>query len=454
MRRSRPFHVLLLLLIEALAALGDPVLRYRMSSCNTLEPTYVDENWQKPGGSDSEMDEEEVGLFDTPQKSRERNPPFSIEIDFTQYRRGRDYTVSILTENYFDAFIMQARGQERPDGNATLVGEWVKMPGITKHLKCIGTMRSTVTDKGRPVLLGNMSFTWRAPTIDFGPITFVLSVVKGNRYTEVSSPSISFNTFPVSIRGCGRQLSCFRRCTTQPTCPADQSDFMVVIDLTRDEQEVVISMGGRVEEVKSLAVTNGHHDRKEDMDMKDDNNQETSDKMSANLEIKKEMYVAVGFGRDKRNLQGMDVSACYKEGDEVRLGHYHVEDAKFPPYPHRAELSLDRWDLDTMQDGGTFLWCTFRRPVRPDPDSIWELDLSLQLFQFFFTGMKNQSRIYLPDKGDIFSTGMRRNFSKITNDISFIGGSRATQSPRSKSTASAHFVVVFMVFLGTILVIF
>ena len=192
-----------------------------------------------------------------------------------------------------------------------------------------------------------------------------------------------------------------------------------------------------------------------------------------------------------------------------------------------------------MQDGGTFLWCTFRRPVRcwflteccqcptiaiadffvhfglppnnrnrvqmcgspgivlivfflkalnssvlswallltidvcrPDPDSIWELDLSLQLFQFFFTGMKNQSRfsrilfhvassatqsilrIYLPDKGDIFSTGMRRNFSKITNDISFIGGSRATQSPRSKSTASAHFVVVFMVFLGTILVIF
>ena len=50
---------------------------------------------------------EEVGLFDTPQKSRERNPPFSIQLDFTQYRRNRDYTVSILTENYFDAFMMQ-----------------------------------------------------------------------------------------------------------------------------------------------------------------------------------------------------------------------------------------------------------------------------------------------------------------------------------------------------------
>ena len=78
----------------------------------------------------------------------------------------------------------QARGADRPDGNATLVGEWRKFPGITKHLKCIGTRRSTwvrqfkqsrsdlcrVTDKGRPVLLGNMTFTWKAPTIDFGPI--------------------------------------------------------------------------------------------------------------------------------------------------------------------------------------------------------------------------------------------------------------------------------------------
>ena len=84
---------------------------------------------------------------------------------------------------------------------------------------------------------------------------FVLSVVKGNRYTEVSSSAITFNAFPVSIRGfktkwknylfylfsfillffkrCGRQLSCFRRCTTHPTCPADESEFMVVVDLTR-----------------------------------------------------------------------------------------------------------------------------------------------------------------------------------------------------------------------------
>ena len=108
------------------------------------------------------------------------------------------------------------------------------------------------------------------------------------------------------------------------------------------------------------------------------------------------------------------------------------------------------------------------------PDSIWELDLSLQLFQFFFTGMKNQSRfyrrrrktaitffqfplprIYLPDKGDIFSSGMRRNFSKITNDISFTGGSRARKrEDQKKSSAPLHLAVLFTVFLGTLLLIF
>ena len=53
------------------------------------------------------------------------------------------------------------------------------------------------------------------------------------------SPLLCISSHPSSVflltplLRCGRQLSCFRRCTTQPTCPADQSDFMVVIDLTR-----------------------------------------------------------------------------------------------------------------------------------------------------------------------------------------------------------------------------
>ena len=207
-------------------------------------------------------------------------------------------------------------------------------------------------------------------------------MVKGNRYTEVSSPSISFNTFPVSIRGSeidfffvpissqfllyffslllsisSHSYSVFLLTPAQMWAPVvvlppvhdpahvprgsvglhggdrphqvawqTPTIFIVIylhdlhafaslplasfklnmISGCRDEQEVVISMGGRVEEVKvvfmveqlnhfdsttnlfplqktynanlfqSLAVTNGHHDSKEDMDMKDDNNQEVT----------------------------------------------------------------------------------------------------------------------------------------------------------------------------------
>ena len=64
----------------------------------------------------------------------------------------------------------------------------------------------------------------------------------------------------------------------------------------------------------------------------------------------------------------------------------------------RAELSLDSWDLDTTGTT-TFLWCQFRRPVRwsralealPRPETMWDLDMTVKMFQFFFTGVKNQT---------------------------------------------------------------
>ena len=77
--------------------------------------------------------------------------------------------------------MLHARGKEGPDGNATLVGWFVTIPTITKDLHCLGKRKSSVTDKGRPVKLSNMTFTWRAPPTDYGQIKFVASVVKGKK---------------------------------------------------------------------------------------------------------------------------------------------------------------------------------------------------------------------------------------------------------------------------------
>ena len=119
-------------------------------------------------------------------------------------------------------------------------------------------------DKGRPIKLGNLTFTWRAPPTDYGAIRFVASIalgershlfllesfnmihLLGNQYNVIKSEEISFNNFPMSVRGCGRQMSCFRSCSSSPTCDPENTDTYVVTFLSRDEKYVVASLGGVV----------------------------------------------------------------------------------------------------------------------------------------------------------------------------------------------------------------
>ena len=67
-------------------------IRYRLDSCNSLEPLYVQESWAYPGGGNNGWDGGGEGLFESPRRSGDRSPPFSIQIDFNQYRRNREYT--------------------------------------------------------------------------------------------------------------------------------------------------------------------------------------------------------------------------------------------------------------------------------------------------------------------------------------------------------------------------
>ena len=145
--------------------------RYKKGSCNSLEPQYVTENWQYPGGS-SEQDplwqEDDLSLFDRPRKSRERNPPYNIQIDFKQYRREREYqgegqllfnfpptsqsssqlkfawfSVRLETFEYYDSVLLQARGEDKQDGNASLVG-WFELSSHSpvKFLHCHNKRKS------------------------------------------------------------------------------------------------------------------------------------------------------------------------------------------------------------------------------------------------------------------------------------------------------------------------
>ena len=73
-------------------------------------------------------------------------------------------------------------------------------------------------------------------------------------------------------------------------------------------------------------------------------------------------------------------------GKNIRLDHYLLPNKLSPAYLHRAPILLTGQDMD---EENNFIWCQFRRPIKPK--SMWELDLSHPLFHFYFAGKKNGS---------------------------------------------------------------
>ena len=67
------------------------------------------------------------------------------------------FLVQIVAEKneYFDAFMIQARGKDGDDGNATYVGQWVKTPKISRTLNCLNYRRSAITDIGINIIFLN-----------------------------------------------------------------------------------------------------------------------------------------------------------------------------------------------------------------------------------------------------------------------------------------------------------
>ena len=68
------------------------------------------------------------------------------------------------------------------------------------------------------------------------------------------------------------------------------------------------------------------------------------------------------------------------------LSHYYLEDKTSQLYPHKAPVTSLTWDIDTATG---FIWCNYSRPLTPR--TMWELDLGMYLYQFYFIGIKNES---------------------------------------------------------------
>ena len=61
------------------------------------------------------------------------------------------FLVEIVADrnSYYDAFMLQARGEDSKDGNATFVGKWVRTPRTAKAIKCNRYRQAAVVDVGK-----------------------------------------------------------------------------------------------------------------------------------------------------------------------------------------------------------------------------------------------------------------------------------------------------------------
>jgi len=126
-------------------------------------------------------------------------------------------------------------------------------------------------DKGRPIRLSNLTFTWRAPDREVGPLVVRASVAYNDAYVTFSSKVFDYKPFPVSTEGCGRNMTCFRVCGSRPRCDAEEAEYMVTMteeeDDRRGPREVRIMLGGYLRDNQSyIAVGFGRDDDREQMD--------------------------------------------------------------------------------------------------------------------------------------------------------------------------------------------
>ncbi|CAB4066561.1 unnamed protein product [Lepeophtheirus salmonis] len=345
------------------------ILGFNKKSCDTLEPMYVLEDYThiKLGPNNEEKSVE-------------------IKIDFDQYRRNREYKIRLEASRFFDGYMLQVQGKR--DGNRTYVGSWKSAKNkVPRLISCNGIKNAGLISKKRPVQYGNQTFYWRAPSSNAGPLRIFVSIIFQDAYFILNSKEITFNAYPLSLKGCGKSMSCFRYCKMEPFCDADETEYMLTIsEDPKNPESVMFKLGGKV---------NGP-----------------------------ENYIALGFGYDMTNIKDMDIVACYNENNAIKLGHYLLENQDSNPQIHRSKIQLELSDYD--EETG-YIWCQFSRPI--NPQSV------------------NATEILLPPMNQVFSSPLSLNISDQVNEVRFNGGKSSGQTLLNPEFL-LYFVTIFLSFIG------
>ena len=83
------------------------------------------------------------------------------------------FSVSLVANQRYEGYILHAR--QVNSNPPKIVGRFIDLPRRSNALTCLQGLQkdNTVMDRGREILLTNMTFTWIGPDMDMGEIEFL-----------------------------------------------------------------------------------------------------------------------------------------------------------------------------------------------------------------------------------------------------------------------------------------
>lgn len=278
----------------------------------------------------------------------------NITCNTEKYGRGRIIDCLInhpLPKNSYEAglkdFLIVVKSQHKSENKTIKQGEFMKYSS-SKGLEC---------ESNHVVALVNIddsykekiSFKWRAPNEDLGPLYFSLSFGYEDLYSkEPYRASLWFSDFPASITECGKNKSCARYNTLKDSdCDITSCKYIVTYYLS-DSNTVKFTLDSHLS----------------------DNN----------------TFVAIAFTKNISQAENMDIVACIRYPGRTEVKTYIVkkEDDSL------QENTVDLQNIETDQDSYYF-GCKFERPVKGP--GINTLHLNEKLYRVYLWGKLDDNNI-------------------------------------------------------------
>ncbi|CAG0918406.1 unnamed protein product [Notodromas monacha] len=330
---------------------------------------------------------------------RQQDAQIRIAIDADSYRIGQKVTVTVSSDNPFEAYVITATGSTVRNTDEVWPGNFLPESSDRRQvlLSCNEQLNSAAASGPERSDFRSVSASWLPPDRDVGLVSFKVAVLRGNVFWTNETARLQFFPFPPPIDQCGERKFCLRKCNRAITnCPSSEAEIVYMQDKWEGREPLLAVLGG---------VAPGPMD-----------------------------FVAMGYTADKDQLSNSDLTICARSlinsttsTTRPILQHFLMERLEYGPKRSGLNEGSENFNIDsssTMDD--VRVWCKFTRPVTGL--SRKTLDLKKPLYKFYFTGTRNENGdVVIPKEPGMLLSANKYNVSRVADIYYFGAASQATQ---------------------------